>query len=272
MSVYVITGVSSGIGFGLLKSISEDPQNLVVGLVRNKAATEQKVATELGKRSNVHILHGDLTNYASLKQAAADTAKNVGERGIDYLVGNAGFPAQFDAYSPISELGEEPEELDDVADKLFKTNVTGNIHFFNLFMPLVLKGKTKKVIAITSGHADLDFINNFDVENSAIYSASKAALNIIVAKFSAQYKKDGVLVFSMSPGVVDVGHFGDLTPKQTEGLMKFVGRVQAYAPHFKGPVPVEGAVQTIRSLWERASIETGYAGAFVSQFGNRQWV
>ena len=54
--------------------------------------------------------------------------------------------------------------------------------------------------------------------------------------------------------------------------MKFVGRVQAYAPHFKGPVPVEGAVQTIRSLWERASIETGYAGAFVSQFGNKQWV
>ena len=63
-----------------------------------------------------------------------------------------------------------------------------------------------------------------------------------------------------------------MTPKQTEGLMKFVGRAQAYAPHFKGPVPVEGAVQTIRSLWERARIETGYAGAFVSQFGNRQWV
>ena len=108
-----------------------------------------------------------------------------------------------------SHRGEEPEELDDFADELFKTNVTGNIHFFNLFMPLVLKGKTKKVIAITSGHADLDFINNFDVENSALYSASKAALNVIVAKFSAQYKKDGVLVFSMSPGVVEVGHFGD---------------------------------------------------------------
>ena len=109
----------------------------------------------------------------------------------------------------MSSRGEEPEELDDVAGKLFQTNVTGNIHFFNLFMPLVLKGKTKKVIAISSGYADLDFINNFDIENSALYSASKAALNIIVAKFSAQYKKDGVLVFSLSPGMVEVGHFGD---------------------------------------------------------------
>ena len=58
----------------------------------------------MGKRPNVHILHGDLTNYDSLKQAADETAKIVGERGIDYLVGNAGFPAQFDAYSPIGEL------------------------------------------------------------------------------------------------------------------------------------------------------------------------
>lgn len=73
-------------------------------MVRNKAATEEKVTTELGKRSNVHIVTGDLLNYASLKQAAADTAEIVGERGIDYLVGNAGFPAQFDAYSPIGEL------------------------------------------------------------------------------------------------------------------------------------------------------------------------
>lgn len=88
----------------MLKSISEGPENLFVGLVRNKAATEEKVAKELGNRSNVHIVHADLTDYASLKQAAAETAKIVGERGIDYLVGNAGFPAQFDAYSPIGEL------------------------------------------------------------------------------------------------------------------------------------------------------------------------
>lgn len=90
--------------FGFVKNISEDPKNLVVGLVRDKAGTEKKVAAELGDRSNVHILHGDLTNYASLKQAAADTAKIVGQRGIDYLVANGAFPSQFDAYDPIGAL------------------------------------------------------------------------------------------------------------------------------------------------------------------------
>lgn len=93
--------------------------------------------------------------------------------------------------------------------KAFQTNVTGNIHLFNLFLPLVMKGKVKKVIAISSGHADLDFINDLDVDTSALYSASKAALNVIVAKFNAQYKKDGVLFVSLSPGYVEVGHFAN---------------------------------------------------------------
>jgi len=56
------------------------------------------------------------------------------------------------------------------------------------------------------------------------------------------------------------------------GLMTFMGKMQAYAPHFKGAVPVDEAIRNLRSLWERASIETGYAGAFVSQFGNKQWM
>ncbi|KAL3481395.1 putative short chain dehydrogenase [Aspergillus californicus] len=272
MSVYVITGVSKGIGFEFVRQISETPNNVVVGLVRDKAATEKKVAAELGDRSNIHILHGDLTSHAILKQAAADTADIVGERGIDYLVANGAFLSHFDAYDPIGVLGDKVEELEDVSSNLFQTNVVGNIHFFNLFLPLVMKGKVKKVIAISSGHGDLDWINNIEIDTSSLYAASKAALNIIVAKFSAQYKKDGVLFFSISPGVVEVGHFDNATPEQIQGLTAFMGKFQAYAPHFKGAVPVDEAITTIRSLWERASIETGYAGAFVSQFGNKQWM
>lgn len=72
-----------------------------------------------------------------------------------------------------------------------------------------MKGKVKKVIAHSSGHADLDFINDLEVELSALYAASKAAMNVIVAKFGTQYKKDGVLFLSLSPGVVDVGHYAE---------------------------------------------------------------
>ena len=72
--------------------------------MRDQAATEQKAAAELGDRPNVHILHGDLTNYATLKQAAADTAEIVGERGVDYLVANGGLVPYLDTYEPIGAL------------------------------------------------------------------------------------------------------------------------------------------------------------------------
>lgn len=72
--------------------------------MRDKAATEKKVEAELGDRRNIHILHADLTQYASLKQAAADTAPIVGERGIDYLVANGAYLSFLDTYEPIGDL------------------------------------------------------------------------------------------------------------------------------------------------------------------------
>lgn len=156
--------------------------------------------------------------------------------------------------------------------QLSQTNIVGNIHLLNLFLPLVLKSKTKKVITISTGLADLDLTNEYELDNGALYAASKAALNIIVAKFSAQYKKDGVLFLSISPGLVEVGHFSDATPEETQRLMAFAGKLVSYAPHFKGPITPEESVRHVRATWEKASIEGGYAGAFISHFGNKQWV
>jgi NAD(P)-dependent dehydrogenase (short-subunit alcohol dehydrogenase family) len=272
MSVYVVTGVSQGIGFEFLKQLSAEKENLVIGLVRNKAGTEKKVAAELGDRPNVHILHGDLTDYASLKQAAADTASIVGDRGVDYLVANAAMISYQDGFVPIGALKDKHEEVDAVSSDLFKTNVVGNIHLFNLFLPLVLKGKAKKVIAITSGLADLDLTNEGDLDFGALYGASKAALNLIVAKFNVQYKKDGVLFLSISPGVVDTGKAEHAPPEVLEGVKRIMGKIAAHSPHWKGPITPEESVRHVRATWEKASIEGGFGGAFVSHFGNKQWV
>jgi short-subunit dehydrogenase involved in D-alanine esterification of teichoic acids len=97
--------------------------------------------------------------------------------------------------------------VEKVLATLMQTNVVGNIHLFNLFIPLVLKGKVKKVIAISTGLADVNLTNECDIDIAPLYAASKGALNVIVAKFNAQYKKDGVLFMSISPGLVEVGRY-----------------------------------------------------------------
>lgn len=102
---------------------------------------------------------------------------------------------------------DQPELLEkDLLDS-FNINVVGGIHLINLYLPLILKGTAKKVIAISTGMADIDMIAKFGVTNAAPYSISKAALNAAIAKFSAQYSGQGVLFMSISPGLVNTGGY-----------------------------------------------------------------
>lgn len=101
--------------------------------------------------------------------------------------------------------GQSPKQLGEDLRLSFETNVIGNIHLFNLTIPLVLAGRGKKVITISSGMADIDLVAKYDVEPGAPYPISKAAVNVAVAKFSAQYARDGVLFMSICPGMVETG-------------------------------------------------------------------
>jgi NAD(P)-dependent dehydrogenase (short-subunit alcohol dehydrogenase family) len=84
----------------------------------------------------------------------------------------------------------------------YMINTVGNVHLFNLALPLILKGEAKKIIAISSGMADPDFITQFSITDGPGYSMSKGALNIAIAKFDAEYRKQGVLFMAISPGLV----------------------------------------------------------------------
>lgn len=64
----------------------------------------------------------------------------------------------------------------------------------------------------------------------------------------------------------------NLTPEQFQGLSGFFGAIAKYAPDFNGPAKVDDAARVNIALWKRVSIEDGYGGAFVSHFGNKQWV
>lgn len=103
---------------------------------------------------------------------------------------------------------ENPAGLDEELQKSFQTNVIGNIHLFNLFIPLILKGEVKKVITISTGFADLDVSNRLRVDVGAPYSISKAAMNLAVSRYHAEYASQGVLFLSVAPGTIDTGHPG----------------------------------------------------------------
>jgi len=71
------------------------------------------------------------------------------------------------------------------------------------FLPLLRKGTVKKVIIISSGMGDPDLVLSTGISNQAPYSISKAAVNMVVAKYAAEYKAEGFVFLALSPGLVD---------------------------------------------------------------------
>ena len=82
-------------------------------------------------------------------------------------------------------------------------------------MPLIQKGSIKKVVALSTGQADIDFILESGMLIATPYSMSKIALNLAVAKYHVQYASEGILFMAISPGLVDTGMKPDGKPMIT---------------------------------------------------------
>ncbi|EEY19359.1 conserved hypothetical protein [Verticillium alfalfae VaMs.102] len=187
----------------------------------------------------------------------------------------------------MSVSGESPKELEDDLIYSFKVNAVGPVHLFNLYLPLILKGDAKKVIAITSGMADLDLINDYRIDVSGPYSISKGALNVAVSKFHAQYAEQGVLFMGICPGTVETGHFDDckswyqyvsastngrlVSEEAQDGAKKMAEKLNKYAPGTQPKTP-DAAVVKILEVVYGSSLENGRGGAYISHLGTKRWL
>ncbi|GKT43013.1 putative oxidoreductase [Colletotrichum spaethianum] len=270
MASYLVTGVNRGIG------ISSDTDNVVIGTVRNKASMEKKLIDELANRPNIHIVEVEMTIYQEKKidtpkMNSVDIVSKITGGKLDYIIANAGYISDSSAYDPIGKLGDSPKELEEDLLHCFKVNVVGNIHLFNLYMPLVLKGNVKKAITLSSGMADIDLINQYRLDVAAPYSISKGAMNIAVSKFHAQYAGDGVLFMGICPGMVETGHNDNLSQQQLEGAMRTAAIFNEYAPGTKPRAPEDSVGDVMKVIYE-SSLENGRGGAYISHLGNKRWL
>jgi NAD(P)-dependent dehydrogenase (short-subunit alcohol dehydrogenase family) len=61
----------------------------------------------------------------------------------------------------------------------------------------------KKVLTVSSGLGDQELMLAGEFATKPSYSISKAALNVVVAKYAAQFKANGFVFLAISPGIVD---------------------------------------------------------------------
>lgn len=85
-------------------------------------------------------------------------------------------------------------------------NVLGVVKTINVFLPLLRKASQTslaKVITISSGAGSTEFTVKAGFDFAVPYGVSKAAVNMVNAKYAAKFKVENFVFLALSPGMVN---------------------------------------------------------------------
>ena len=172
---------------------------MVIATARDVKDLETRVKDD--KILNTHVVGADLSSASSLA-AAAKTTGSLTDEKIDHLLINGAYLSSSTQSMDPTDFTNNPDLFLAELDKSNATNVAGPLFAINAFLPLLRKGKEKRVTYISSGTAPLTETLETRLTNSVPYSVSKAAGNIIIAKFAAEMQDQGFIFLSIAPGAV----------------------------------------------------------------------
>ncbi|KAH8593050.1 hypothetical protein B0O99DRAFT_575764 [Bisporella sp. PMI_857] len=266
MPSYVIVGASRGLGYEWLRFLSQDPANTVVGLARTPEPVEAQLAAD--KITNVRIVKADMVDHRSLTIAASEVSK-ITNKSLDHLIVNGGY-LDVGAYfiTPTEFIGQEDLLRREFSNNL-DVNVLGVIYSINAFLPLIRKGNAKKITVMSTGLADLELAQKANIAFSVLYSSTKAATNIVVAKYAAELRGEGIILLALSPGVVNTAT-GPPLPEHIPRMQEMGAEFSSLYPNFNGPISPAESVLLMKKVIDNMTIED--SGAFLSHRGSKEWL
>lgn len=182
--VAVITGASKGIGAGIAKRLAAAGASVVVNYASAKAGADEVVAEITANGGKAIAVQANVTNETEITRLFDETTKAFG--AVDILVNNAGVYK----FGTIEEINAEDFNTQ------FNTNVLGLL--------LSTKGAVKNFNAnggsiINIGSA----VSNITPVASAIYTATKGAVDAITGVLAKELGGRKIRVNSINPGMVE---------------------------------------------------------------------
>ncbi|KAJ6217187.1 hypothetical protein RDWZM_008344 [Blomia tropicalis] len=211
--VVLITGSSSGIGLACALQFAKCKANVII---TGYEETEVQMAAEqirsITNEMPLHI-HGDLSSSQFAEQLVSASIDRYGR--LDVLVNNAGWVCSGDSFT-------NPDFMK-IYDRIFDLNVRAVFKMIHLCVPFL--ERTKGSIINTSSVAGLAPIGK------ALYSASKAAVNMLSSCAAMDLGEKGIRVNAVNPGPIrtNIGRYcGDdelmLRPSCPETSMTIMKR------------------------------------------------
>lgn len=175
---WVITGVSSGFGYEMVKQVLSRGDN-VLGTVRKTAPVEELVNRY---PDHFHVEIVDMRDRKAVKQLGQKAEELFST--IDVIVSNAGY-GLFGAAEELSD-----EEIDDI----IATNLTGSIDFIRAFLPVMRKKQQGRIIQISSYGGEVAFAGN------SLYHATKWGIEGFCDSLSQEMAPFNIGVTIVEPG------------------------------------------------------------------------
>ncbi len=204
--VALVTGGSTGLGFGAAKRLLEE--GAIVYITGRRQAQLDEAAAKLG--GPITALRADVTSKSDM-QSVADAIK-VAHGQLDILFANAGGGHA----TPLADLTEAQ------IDSELSINVKGVILTMQTMLGILRNGAS--VVLNASITADMG------LPGFAVYASTKAAVRSLARSWTTDLKTRDIRVNSISPGVVPTEGYGVEQKMSAADVAAYVERVSKEIP------------------------------------------
>lgn len=181
--IALVTGSSKGIGAAVAKQLASDGATVIVNYARSQEDADRVVAQIVEKGGRAHAVKADVADPVELTALFKSIVHEHGH--LDILVNNAGVYAT----GALADITEEEFH------RQFNLNVLGLIRCTQeavaVFNPL-----GGSIVNISSS------VTSFTPAQSAVYTASKSAVDAITKTLSKELGPKRIRVNSVNPGLV----------------------------------------------------------------------
>lgn len=201
--IAVITGGNSGIGYATAEKFKSEGATVII------SGRNQEKVSEAAKTLGVKGYIADVNSLSDIDNLVESVKADFGK--IDILFVNAGI---FLA-APVGSISEE------LFDQVMDINFKGAVFTVEKFLPIVKDGAS--IINLSS-------INAYTgMTNTAIYAASKAAMNAYTRTAATELAPRNIRINSVNPGPIATPIFGK-TGMSEEQLGGFAQAMQQRIP------------------------------------------
>jgi 3-oxoacyl-[acyl-carrier protein] reductase len=182
--VAVVTGASKGIGAGIAKSLAAAGAAVIVNYASSKEGADKVVADIVAAGGKAVAIQGDVTQKADVDRLFEQTITAFG--AVNILVNNAGVYE----FRAIEEFTEEHYH------RQFNINVLGLL--------MVTQAAVKSFAENGGSIINIgSFVSRVILPNSAVYTATKSAVDAITQVLSKELGAKKIRVNAINPGLIE---------------------------------------------------------------------